>query len=54
MRVDLYQINGKIYFQNSHFVLAMDCLFEPPEWDKKLGSLIDLSNIIKNETGLGR
>jgi len=55
LRVDLYQINGKIYFSELTFCPCNGLFpFEPPEWDKKLGSLIDLSNIIKNETGLGR
>ena len=39
LRVDLYQINGKIYFSELTFCPCKWIVsFEPtPEWDKKLG-----------------
>ena len=48
LRVDLYSINGKIYF--SEFTFFSDsgsAVFTPDYWDEKLGNLIDLS--VKNE-----
>ena len=43
VRVDFYEVNGKIYFGEltfSHFSGMMP--FEPEEWDEKLGKLIEL------------
>ncbi len=43
LRVDLYEINGKIYF--SEFTFYSDngmASFEPPEWDLKLGQMLKL------------
>ena len=44
IRVDLYSINGEVYF--SEYTFFSDCgfaAFEPEEWDKKLGEMISLS-----------
>ena len=46
VRVDLYEINGKVYF--GELTLYPGCGFEefrPDEWDEKLGDMIDLSSI---------
>ena len=43
VRVDLYQINGKVYF--SEFTFYSDAGltgFDPPEWDETLGSWLEL------------
>lgn len=43
VRVDLYNINGKIYFGELTFSpCAGVMMFEPPEWDQKLGGMLDL------------
>jgi len=43
VRVDLYSINGRIYFGELTFFHAGGmALFDPPEWDKKLGDWITL------------
>ena len=50
VRVDFYEINGKIYFGEltfSHFGGFVP--FEPKEWDKKLGDLIKLENITQKK-----
>ena len=50
LRVDFYQINGKIYFgELTFFPAAGFAKFEPEEWDEKLGELIDLSVVKRNE-----
>lgn len=44
IRVDLYYINGKIYF--SEFTFFSDsgmAVFHPEHWDERLGEMIDLS-----------
>ncbi len=45
IRVDLYNINGKIYFGEMTFFdgTGLD-IFEPKEWELKLGSYISLPN----------
>lgn len=43
VRVDLYEINGRIYF--SEFTFFSDsgfAAFDPPEWDEKMGSWLEL------------
>lgn len=43
LRVDLYVANGKIYFgETTFFHDAGFCKFNPPEWDKYLGDMLDL------------
>ncbi len=48
LRVDFYEINGKIYFGELTFYPG--CGFEeftPDEWDRKIGDLIHLSGTNK-------
>lgn len=46
VRIDLYQVNGKIYFgEYTFYHFGGTVPFEPTEWDEKFGSWIDLSNI---------
>lgn len=50
LRVDFYEMNSKIYFGELTFYPASGFgKFEPEEWDRKLGDLIDLSLVDKNE-----
>ena len=50
LRVDFYEINGNLYFGELTFYPASGFgKFEPKEWDLKLGNLIDLSLVSKNE-----
>lgn len=45
LRVDLYVINGQIFFGELTFYHMSGCeRFEPVEWDKKLGDLIRLED----------
>lgn len=50
VRVDLYEINGKVYFGEMTFTSdnGMNRI-EPPEWDYKLGQLWDFDNSIRNK-----
>lgn len=49
VRVDLYEVNNKIYFGELTFTPCAGFIkFDPSEWDLKLGSMIDLTGI-KNE-----
>ena len=42
-RVDLYSVNGKIYFSEITFFPCSGMIpFEPKEWDEKLGEWIKL------------
>lgn len=49
VRIDFYEVNGKVYFgeitfyQNSGFIPVY-----PKEWDKKLGDWIDLTHLTGN------
>lgn len=46
LRVDLYVVNGRIYFgEFTFFHLSGLIPFEPEEWDFKLGNLLDLSGL---------
>lgn len=48
VRIDLYDINGKIYFGEFTFYPGGGFEdFKPVEWDYTLGSWIDLSRVIK-------
>lgn len=50
LRVDLYEINGKVYFGEITFYPASGYgTFRPSEWDKKLGDLIELSLLNNGE-----
>lgn len=43
LRVDFYEINGKIYFGELTFTPCGGfMIFSPEEWDKKLGDLLEL------------
>lgn len=43
LRVDLYNVNGKVYFSELTFYPASGYgFFNPPEWDRKLGDMIIL------------
>lgn len=45
LRVDFYEINGKIYFSEYTFFSDSGfAAFDPPQWDQKLGSWIKLPN----------
>lgn len=45
VRVDLYNIRGKIYFgEYTFFHFSGLTPFEPEEWDKKFGDMIELPN----------
>lgn len=44
VRIDLYEINGQIFFgEYTFFPGGGFQLFNPPEWERKLGDWIDLS-----------
>lgn len=46
LRVDFYEINNKIYFGELTFSPCGGFMkFYPKEWDKKLGDMIDLSEV---------
>lgn len=50
IRVDFYDIDGKIYFGELTFFDSAGFLeFEPREWDYKFGQMLDLSKVKKNE-----
>lgn len=43
VRIDLYDINGKIYFGEFTFSPCAGFMpFDPPEWDEKLGEMLNL------------
>lgn len=49
VRVDWYEINGKLYFGELTFYPGCGFEeFEPKEWDLKIGKYIDLSKVNKN------
>lgn len=48
VRVDFYDVNGKVYFgEMTFFHWSGFVSFDPPEWDKKLGELINLDLVKK-------
>ena len=51
VRVDLFEVDGKLYFSELTFSPGA-CLikFDPPETDKKLGDLLDIEPLIKEKT----
>lgn len=50
VRVDFYEVNDKIYFGELTFYPGSGFEeFKPDEWDYKLGNLIDLNLVYKNE-----
>lgn len=49
LRVDLYEINGQIYFGELTFSPCAGMMpFDPPEADLKMGKLLDISEIMNN------
>ena len=43
VRVDLYEVNGKVYFgELTFFHWSGMTPFEPKDWDKKLGDMLIL------------
>lgn len=49
VRVDLYEVDGKVYFgEMTFFHWSGHMPFEPEEWDYKFGSWINLSNTNNN------
>ena len=47
LRVDFYQINGCVYFGELTFYHWSGFMpFDPPDWDERLGDMIDLPNKI--------
>lgn len=43
VRVDLYEVNGRLYFgEMTFFHWGGMVPFDPPEWDKKIGSWLEL------------
>lgn len=47
VRVDLYSINGKTYFGELTFYHWSGFKpFDPPEWDKRIGDLLQLPNVV--------
>lgn len=50
IRVDFYEINGKLFFGELTFYTCSGFVpFEPEEWDYKLGKMINLNGVKKNE-----
>lgn len=46
VRVDLYDINGHIYFgELTFFHFSGNVLFEPEEWDYKIGEWLKLPKV---------
>ena len=46
VRVDFYDVNGKVYFgELTFFHFGGIVPFEPEEWDYKIGEWLDLSNL---------
>ena len=44
LRVDFYEVNGKTYFgELTFFHHSGMVLFEPEEWDEKIGKMINLA-----------
>ena len=53
LRVDLYEINKKVYFGELTFTPCGGYLpFEPGEYDKILGDMFDVGNIKKGKIDL--
>ena len=49
LRVDLYEINGQVYFSELTFSPCSGFMpFVPKEWDKKLGELVNIEKARKS------
>lgn len=47
VRIDLYDINDKVYFSEITFYPNGGYIpFEPKEWDKKIGDLLDIKIVL--------
>ena len=43
LRVDTYEIDGRLYFGEATFYTwAGFMVFNPPEWDRRLGDMLEL------------
>lgn len=50
VRIDFYEIDGKVFFGEITFFPASGYeIFDPEEWDKKLGEMIDLEPLMKKQ-----
>ena len=50
VRIDFYEVNGKIFFGEFTFYHWSGFVpFKPEEWDKKIGDMIDLDVVKNNE-----
>lgn len=47
VRIDFYNLDGKIYVGEMTFTPGMFLRFEPREWDYKLGEYLDLTEVMK-------
>lgn len=48
LRVDLYEINGKVYFGELTFTPCAGMMpFDPPSADLEIGKMLDISHVIK-------
>ena len=48
VRTDFYSVNGKVYFSEITFSPCGGMIpFDPPEWDEKIGKMLDISNVCK-------
>lgn len=46
VRIDLYEVNNRIYFSEFTFFPCSGMIpFDPPEWDEKIGSWLKLPNM---------
>ena len=53
VRVDFYEVNGKIYFGEMTFTSESgQARFDPPEWDRKLGDMFELPSPVNSVMGL--
>ena len=49
VRIDFYNLNGKIYVGEMTFTPGMFLRFEPMEWDFKLGEYLDISGLMEEK-----
>lgn len=47
VRVDLYDVEGRIYVGEMTFTPGMFLKFEPQEWDLKLGEMVDIEDEVR-------
>ena len=52
VRVDFYNMDGKIYVGEMTFTPGMFLCFQPKEWDFKLGEYLDLTELIEKSENL--